>query len=186
MKGSLKLAAGAALIGLLLCGCQPDAEPESLPALPSNSGPSSAAEQESQTEVSVDEEALMTALDGMLAYEPGTAGSSLKIAATAAVLLNFSETYSGEQSDAVANIIQAWIDGLESGQLDSLAVNLPAIYGTAVRIIEGGGDIKALLADAGDPQTYDSYDTDKFAAVKAIIDERLAQAARGEASSSAL
>ncbi len=116
---------------------------------------------------------LQTALNGITQYEPGTAGSSLKVYIAAAKVLNAAQL--AAESDMTA-ATTAYLDTLSPEELQRFADDLPLIDETARAIIANTDPlVQGMLEDAGSPQAFASYDLDRYEALKAAIEQSLAQ-----------
>lgn len=169
----------AGLAGLLLCvvlgGCtdQPTASSSSNSLVASGLEEEVEEEWETSSAEAIDNAAYRAALDGIAGYEEGTAGSSLKLAIVAANLLNFTEEYRPDQAEALKEETKAYLDSLEEDKKAAFEKNLSAMDATAREILAGGEQIAGLLEDAGNPQHYETYNPDRYAAVLGIIQDAL-------------
>ena len=103
----------------------------------------------------------------------GTAGSSLKVYIAAAKVLNAAQL--AAESDMTA-ATAAYLDTLSPEELQRFADNLPLIDETARAIIANTDPlVQGMLEDAGSPQAFASYDLDRYEALKAAIEQSLAQ-----------
>ena len=119
------------------------------------------------------ETSCQAALNGVTQYEPGTAGSSLKVYIAAAKLLNAAQLAADSDMSAVTD---AYLDALSAESLQRFTDNLPSIDETARLIIQGTDPtVQSMLEDAGSPQAFDHYDPDRYETLKAVIDQSLAQ-----------
>ena len=119
------------------------------------------------------EASCQAALNGVTQYEPGTAGSSLKICIAAAKLLNAAQLAADSDMSAVTD---AYLDALSAESLQRFADNLPSIDETARLIIQGTDpSVQGMLEDADSPQAFDNYDLDRYETLKAAVDQSLAQ-----------
>lgn len=158
----------AAFLGL--SGCQAASTPPAENASPQGSSASEAA-----PSAVLDQDACREALSGLAQYEPGTAGSSLKVYIAAAGLLNFTQTYTDNQADALAEAAALFLRDLDENTLQSLCAQLPAIDEAAQKIIAGDDPATAdILKEAGSPQSYDAYDATRYDACWAILTQAAA------------
>ena len=153
----------AALLGL--SGCQASDTPPV-----ENDSPQQTDAQEAAPSADLDQESCQQALSGLAQYEPGTAGSSLKLYIAAAGLLNFTQTYTDNQASALAEASAVFLQDLDEGALQTLCAQLPAIDAAAQKIIAGDDPSTIdLLEEAGSPQAYDDYDAARYASVWLIF-----------------
>ncbi len=194
-------AALAALTALaLLAGCAqpaaPSAAPQSAPAssvsqsapeslssaapkpssaAPSSSAPAeaSSAAQEAQAWAQEDVRALAEAL---AAYEPGTAGASLKAAVAACAVLDLAEERGAPaDEDALAQEAAQALEALGEEAAQRAAEGWPDVRAVCGQLLEEGGVQAAsgLLADAGEPNAHDAYTPARCEPVLRALDAAL-------------
>ena len=150
---------------LLFVGCTAGENSSSEPG--SQSAPSSQAEESSSQAEEIDPAVreMMEALEG---YQPGTAGSSLKVYIAACGVLDYAEEYDAAKEETLRSDAAAWL-----AQADAL-IREGLLEGQAAEaILAGSEESKALLADAGNPNRYESYHPERYEAVMQVLDDLL-------------
>lgn len=163
---------------LMLAGCSDagssSSEPES-----QQSSSSQAEESSSEPEESTPEEAIAPAVQEMMealaVYQPGTAGSSLKAYIAACGVLNYAEEYDSSGEETLRSSAAAWLEQADELTLECLQEGWEAVQSTAEEILTGSEESKAMLADAGNPNRYESYDAARYEEVSGILGELLEQ-----------
>ena len=118
------------ILAVLLCGslmmfagCSAEqsssSEPETEQSSSSQAEESSSQEEESSsaTEGEIDP-AVQEMMDALAAYQPGTAGSSLKVYIAACGVLNYAEEYDSSMEDTLRSSVEAWM--AQAGKLWAL------------------------------------------------------------------
>ena len=187
MKKSLCALAACAAMLFALSACEagsvsapsgssaPASTPQSssVPVSSVSSGEKSAAP-DAHSAVPVDADALDAMMSALEGYEPGTAGASLKLYTAACGVLNFSEGYSEDQEASLRSALEEALAEMPQERLSLLKETFPAVDGAARGIVENGvGSVADILADAGDPNEYTSYDAGKYDSVRAILCDAL-------------
>ena len=178
-------AALAALTALaLLAGCAqpvaPSAAPQSAPASsvsqsapeslssaapkPSSAAASSSAPAEAlssaQKTQAWAQEDVRALVEALAAYEPGTAGASLKAAVAACAVLDLAEERGAPaDEDALAQEAAQALEALGEEAAQRAAEGWPDVRAVCGQLLEEGGVQAAsgLLADAGEPNAHDAY-----------------------------
>lgn len=104
------------------------------------------------------------ALDGVLGAQIGTAGSSLKCAIAACGLLDWAQELPEEA--CLREEILSWWMGLTEDKQATLDECLEAVLEQADAIAADFAGAKDLLESAGNPQTHEGYDPDKWQVVR--------------------
>lgn len=159
-----------AVVGLAGCQGQETAPPAQTPSQQTTTAP------EAQIAAKLDQSGCLTALEGITQYEAGTAGSSLKAFIAAAQLVNFTQTFTPEQTDALTQAAADYLTALDAEALKAFTSHLSFVDETARSIIARDPAALDMLEDAGSPQAFDEYDLDRYEAAKAIIDRCLSDA----------
>ena len=173
---------------LLLTGCgspaasgSRDVPPESVSAssasqsIPAGSVSSAASRSVSESvssssapassDVPVQTDSFDAMMDAIAGYEYGTAGSSLKLYAAACEVLNYSAECKGDTTELRSRLAD-YLAGVGTGQKKLLASHFSDIDSAAQAILSQGIDaFSGLLADAGSPNRFESYDPDAYGAV---------------------
>ena len=121
----------------------------------------------------LDTSAVTEMMDALTAYQPGTAGSSLKAYIAACGILNYAEGYDTADEEALRQGVSDWLDAAAPETLEMVREGFPAVTAAAEGVLAGDAESLALLADAGSPNRYDSYNPGKYEAVKTILAELL-------------
>lgn len=115
----------------------------------------------------------MTALTG---YQPGTSGGSLKRYIAACGVLNFAQQYDGSRAEQLRSDLDSYLSALDKETLAVLKESCEDIDLAARDILSKGVDgVSDILSDAGNPNQYEVYDSDKYEAVARILGETLAE-----------
>ena len=112
--------------------------------------------------------------------QPGTAGSSLKVYIAACGILNYAEGYDTADEETLRRGVTAWMNAAAPDTLEMVRETFYAVTGAAEGVLAGDAESLALLADAGSPNRYDSYDPDRYETVKNILTELLQPQASDE------
>ena len=121
----------------------------------------------------LDTSAVTEMMDALTAYQPGTAGSSLKVYIAACGILNYAEGYDTADEETLRQGVTAWMNAAAPDTLEMVRETFYAVTGAAEGVLAGDAESLALLADAGSPNRYDSYDPDRYETVKNILTELL-------------
>ena len=158
---------------LMLAGCSDagssSSEPES-----QQSSSSQAEESSSEPEEAIDP-AVQEMMEALAVYQPGTAGSSLKAYIAACGVLNYAEEYDSSGEETLRSSATAWLEQADELTLECLQEGWEAVQSTAEEILTGSEESKAMLADAGNPNRYESYDAARYEEVSGILGELLEQ-----------
>lgn len=158
---------------LMLAGCSDagssSSEPES-----QQSSSSQAEESSSEPEEAIDP-AVQEMMEALAVYQPGTAGSSLKAYIAACGVLNYAEEYDSSGEETLRSSAAAWLEQADELTLECLQEGWEAVQSTAEEILTGSEESKAMLADAGNPNRYESYDAARYEEVSGILGELLEQ-----------
>lgn len=147
------------------------AAPEAAPEEDAPDGAGSLAEPQEY-----DESDLKDALDAAIAYEAGTAGSSLKTAIAAAGLVEFFATQcTPEDAVGIMTDTADWYADLTAGQQATLAENWPSIYAQAEKIVEDPAGQAELLSEAGVTTDFTKLDLVAPAEAMVALDSVLGQ-----------
>ena len=119
-------------------------------------------------------------MDALTAYQPGTAGSSLKVYIAACGILNYAEGYDTADEETLRQGVTTWMNAAAPDTLEMVRETFYAVTGAAEGVLAGDAESLALLADAGSPNRYDSYDPDRYETVKNILTELLQPQASDE------
>ena len=151
---------------LLFVGCTAGENSSSEPG--SQSAPSSQAEESSSQAEEIDP-AVREMMEALAGYQPGTAGSSLKVYIAACGVLDYAEEYDAAKEETLRSDAAAWL-----AQADALTrEGQEAVKQAAEAILAGSEESKALLADAGNPNRYESYHPERYEAVMQVLDDLL-------------
>lgn len=157
----------ACLAVFLMTGCRSSSSSTPEPLSGSTSS-SSAAEPAFDTAAF---DRLMSAIAG---YQPGTAGSSLKLYVAACELLNFSEEYDNSFADEFRSELDTYLADADEITLMSITDGYSSVEATAQEIVTQGTDaMSEILEEAGSPNLYDSYDAGKFEEVASILSDAI-------------
>ena len=119
-------------------------------------------------------DAMMDALEG---YEPGTAGASLKLARAACGVLNFSEGYDDGLEQTLRTELTARLKEMGEAETAQLSDCFPDVDAAAQEILtQGTQALSDVLADAGNPNLYPSYDAGRYEAVADLLHNMLKSA----------
>ena len=154
------------LAALLLAGCAGNRQSSSLPP---QSTPDQSSSQETLSPVSdPDFDEMMEAL---AAYQPGTAGSSLKVYIAACGVLNFSEQFDTSEAEQLQINLEAYLEDADQLAIEAIAAGQADVKSAAEAILDGGAEsVKNVLESAGNPNRYNSYSREKYDQVAAILD----------------
>ena len=180
LAAGLCLLAGCSTTGTGGSGEVSSSEPGS--SEPGSSEPASSelASSEPGSGEPLDTSAVTEMMDALTAYQPGTAGSSLKVYIAACGILNYAEGYDTADEETLRQGVTAWMNAAAPDTLEMVRETFYAVTGAAEGVLAGDAESLALLADAGSPNRYDSYDPDKYEAVKNILTELLQPQASDE------
>ena len=91
------------------------------------------------------------AFAGCLGWGPGTAGTSLKSAASAAAMMDWAQENgaAGRSSDALNDTLSQWFDSLDTFDQENFAEAWPLIQETAQEILDDPDAVLPRLEDAG-------------------------------------
>ena len=128
----------------------------------------------------LDTSAVTEMMDALTAYQPGTAGSSLKVYIAACGILNYAEGYDTADEETLRQGVTAWMNAAAPDTLEMVRETFYAVTGAAEGVLAGDAESLALLADAGSLNRYDSYDPDRYETVKNILTELLQPQASDE------
>ena len=128
----------------------------------------------------LDTSAVTEMMDALTAYQPGTAGSSLKVYIAACGILNYAEGYDTADEETLRQGVTTWMNAAAPDTLEMVRETFYAVTGAAEGVLAGDAESLALLADAGSPNRYDSYDPDRYETVKNILTELLQPQASDE------
>ena len=128
----------------------------------------------------LDTSAVTEMMDALTAYQPGTAGSSLKVYIAACGILNYADGYDTADEETLRQGVTAWMNAAAPDTLEMVRETFYAVTGAAEGVLAGDAESLALLADAGSPNRYDSYDPDRYETVKNILTELLQPQASDE------
>ena len=163
---------------LMLAGCTDtgtsSSESGSLQSSSSQTGESSSEPEAGTPEESVDP-AVEEMMEALAAYQPGTAGSSLKAYIAACAVLNYAQEYDASMEETLRSSAAAWLEQADELTLECLQEGQGAVQSTVEAILSGSEESKALLADAGNPNRYESYDAARYEEVAGILWELLEQ-----------
>ena len=168
------------ILAVLLCGslmmfagCSAEqsssSEPETEQSSSSQAEESSSQEEESSSAAEGEiDPAVQEMMDALAAYQPGTAGSSLKVYVAACGVLNYAEEYDSSMEDTLRSSVEAWM-----AQAECLREGREAVGIAAAEILTESEESKALLADAGNPNKYETYHPEKYDEVVLVLHELL-------------
>ena len=164
---------------MLFSGCSAEGgESSSQPETSSGSTESGSSQEEPQGGASAasdsEDAAVQEMMDALAGYQPGTAGSSLKVYIAACGLLNYSEQYVPEDEEALRSGLKEYLASADELALESILQGQQDVQAAAASILEEGGQsLEGVLADAGNPNRYDQYDPQKYEQVLQILTEAL-------------
>ena len=122
----------------------------------------------------LDAEAFSDMMDALEGYQPGTAGASLKLYTAACGVLNFSETYSENQADSLREALEETLSEMDAETRAQLADSFPDVDSAAQEILKKGVEaMSGILADAGNPNRYPSYDAEKYKDAVTLLTEMI-------------
>ena len=149
-----------------MCCCSLAAQPES------QSAPSSQAEESSSQAEEIDP-AVREMMEALAGYQPGTAGSSFKVYIAACGVLDYAEEYDTAKEETLRSDAAAWLAQADALIREGLLEGQEAVKQAAEAILSGSEESKALLADAGNPNRYESYHPERYEAVMQVLDDLL-------------
>ena len=155
---------------LLFVGCTAGENSPSEPG--SQSAPSSQAEESSSQAEEIDP-AVREMMEALAGYQPGTAGSSLKVYIAACGVLDYAEEYDAAKEETLRSDAAAWLAQADALTREGLLEGQEAVKQAAEAILSGSEESKALLADAGNPNRYESYHPERYEAVMQVLDDLL-------------
>lgn len=192
MKRIISVWGVCAVLALILAGCRTafssgSAQPESASSTVYSSSAASAVSQSSSASQSkgtasssssaheeIDDNAFNNMMNELIGYQPGTAGDSLKLCIAACGVLNFSEGYDTTQEQALRNALEQELSSIDQQQRETLAKNFHTVDGVAQNILKNGVEsMSDILSDAGNPNLYDSYTSERYDQVASILAEYL-------------
>ena len=164
------------ILAVLLCGslmmfagCSAEqsssSEPETEQSSSSQAEESSSQEEESS---SAAEGEIDPAVQEMM-----DAGSSLKVYVAACGVLNYAEEYDSSMEDTLRSSVEAWMAQADETTLECLREGREAVGIAAAEILTESEESKALLADAGNPNKYETYHPEKYDEVVLVLHELL-------------
>ena len=187
MKILLLAPAGAVLLGCAACGRQEQAASSavssqasvsSAPASSqaasaagdSQSGGSPASQPESGPEA--DGNGVEELLESLMQnYQPGTAGSGMKLYQAAFQVLNYTEQYDEAHRQALEEAAAGYLDSLSGEELAALRQARQALEPAAEEILEkGAAGMQDILDSIGNPNQYETYSREKYQQAMAVID----------------
>ena len=152
------------ILAVLLCG--------SLMMFAGCSAEQSSSSEPSAAEGEIDP-AVQEMMDALAAYQPGTVGSSLKVYIAACGVLNYAEEYDSSMEDTLRSSVEAWMAQADETTLECLREGREAVGIAAAEILTESEESKALLADAGNPNKYETYHPEKYDEVVLVLHELL-------------
>lgn len=173
------------ILAVLLCGslmmfagCSAEqsssSEPETEQSSSSQAEESSSQEEESSSAAEGEiDPAVQEMMDALAAYQPGTAGSSLKVYIAACGVLNYAEEYDSSMEDTLRSSVEAWMAQADETTLECLREGREAVGIAAAEILTESEESKSLLADAGNPNKYETYHPEKYDEVVLVLHELL-------------
>lgn len=100
------------------------------------------------------------ALKGILDYEDGTTGSSLKAAGAASALLNWARDNEGYDAETLRGGLREWFDGLTEEEQLRFSGNLNVVLDQADQLLADPAGTRGLLDSAGIADDYTDYSAD--------------------------
>ena len=172
------------ILAVLLCGslmmfagCSAEqsssSEPETEQSSSSQAESSSQEEESSSAAEGEIDPAVQEMMDALAAYQPGTAGSSLKVYVAACGVLNYAEEYDSSMEDTLRSSVEAWMAQADETTLECLREGREAVGIAAAEILTESEESKAQLADAGNPNKYETYHPEKYDEVVLVLRELL-------------
>ena len=176
------------ILAVLLCGSlmmfagcsaeqssssEPETEQSSSSEPETEQSSSSQAEESSSAAEGEIDPAVQEMMDALAAYQPGTAGSSLKVYIAACGVLNYAEEYDSSMEDTLRSSVEAWMAQADETTLECLREGREAVGIAAAEILTESEESKALLADAGNPNKYETYHPEKYDEVVLVLHELL-------------
>lgn len=142
-------AAALLAAAVLLAGCSQGAASASSPAS-AEATPAPTATAETPAPAQLDGEALTQALDGLLSWGPGTAGSSLKCVAAAVDLMNWAGANQPQNApEELSALLADWKAGLDEQALANAQETWPEVSAQAEDLLTMPQLAKDLCEDAG-------------------------------------
>ncbi len=121
-------------------------------------------------------ETIISVLDGIRNYRPGTLGSSLKIQIVAFSFIDFSQEDAASDIATFTNIASGYIAGLDDESLGFFKETVTRIEEIASQLFaEGLESLLPILNDAGNPQKHEEYDQEKYNALMTALKNILEQ-----------
>lgn len=149
-------AAALLAAAVLLAGCSQGAASASSPAsaeatpAPTATAAPTATPAETPAPAQLDGEALTQALDGLLSWGPGTAGSSLKCVAAAVNLMNWAGANQPQNApEELSALLADWKAGLDEQALANAQETWPEVSAQAEDLLTMPQLAKDLCEDAG-------------------------------------
>ena len=130
-------------------------------------------EKESEPDETLDTSKVIRMMEALTDYKPGSAGNSLNLYVAACGILNFSEGYDTSEEKTLRKGISDWIEAADPEVLAMVQENFSDITAAADDVLNGDEESLRLLADAGNPNEYDSYDPQRYKAVEQVLIELL-------------
>lgn len=191
MKRIIPVWIACAVLALVLAGCRTASSSASVqpgsasPAVSSSSDASAVSQSSSFSQAKsdapassahekIDGDSFSDMMNGLTGYQPGTAGDSLKLYIAACGMLNFSEGYSTSQEQALRDALEQALSSMDQQKRETLAEIFPAVDSAARNILKNGVEsMSDILSDAGNPNLYDSYTSERYDQVASILAEYL-------------
>lgn len=162
MKKIIAMAIAAALVLSMAVGCS------------DKKGSDTSSGQISSTAAVYDADGCVALLDGILHYEAGSAGSSLKAVIVAVNILNWTETnQAGEET--ISATVKDYLSKLSDEDKLTFKQNFEIVDSYAEAIADGDGDIVGMIEDSGADAEFEVYSETKYDvfadAVEAEVDK---------------
>jgi predicted small secreted protein len=184
MKKAIALISACVLAAALLSGCgsggSASSGSASSPAASSSAttscatsspGTTSGTTSETTSGTTYQKADLDKVLDACKSFEPDSAGGSLKSAAAAAGLVEFSARNATDANlKALGNDVESWYNGLTQTDKNQLKNNWQEIYQDAQAIVADPSSTKDLLTDAGVTTDFSKMDLSTGISVCNLLD----------------
>lgn len=155
---------------LLFSGCTAG---ETTSSAPESQSSSSAQTEESSSQPEEIDPAVREMMEALAGYQPGTAGSSLKVYIAACGVLDYAEEYDAAKEETLRSDVAAWLAQADPITREGLLEGQEAVRQAAEAILSGSEESRAMLADAGVPNRYESYHPERYEAVMQVLDDLL-------------
>lgn len=160
MKKIISVAVAAALVLSMAVGCSGK----------KNGGNSS--NQVSSTAAVYDADGCTALLDGIMHYEAGTAGSSLKAVIVAVNILNWTEANQAGQ-DQISATVKDYLSKLSDENKIIFKQNFEMIDDYAEDIADGNSNVTGMIDDSGADKKFETYSKIKYDVFADAVEDEL-------------